>query len=235
MKKFDFVIQNPPYDKNLHLKFLSKLLDVSNVVVSIQPIDNFILQAKVNSYSRDLIDRITTIDEISNFEANDIFKIYSSSNLGIIVKDDNIEKTYNGPKFNEYSDIYKKLRKFKSVRSSINCYDDEPIKPFVPLQGDYGYAMSWHYKLNEIIIGSPHAKMVFETEDECENFKDYIVNSNITKFIYIIDDNAGVIAHIPMLKDYTHKWTNEELYKYFDLSIEEQKRIENLIDNNYGR
>ena len=120
------------------------------------------------------------------------------------------------------------------MRSSINCYDDEPVKPFVPLQGDYGYAMSWHYTLEEIITGAPHAKMEFDTENEVNNFKDYIVNSSITKFIYIIDDNAAVIAHIPMLNDYTHKWTDAELYEYFNLTEEEQKQIINLI-NNYGR
>ena len=35
--KFSFCIMNPPYDGNLHLKFLEKSTEISNKVISIQP------------------------------------------------------------------------------------------------------------------------------------------------------------------------------------------------------
>lgn len=44
--------------------------------------------------------------------------------------------------------------------------------------------------------------------------------------MYKIDDNAAVIAHLPYLNDYTHPWTDEMLYKYFDLTQEEIDLIE---------
>ena len=37
VKKFDICLMNPPYDKNLHLKFLEKVINICNKVVSIQP------------------------------------------------------------------------------------------------------------------------------------------------------------------------------------------------------
>ena len=37
IKKFDICLMNPPYSRNLHLKFLKKAIEVSDNVVSIQP------------------------------------------------------------------------------------------------------------------------------------------------------------------------------------------------------
>ena len=36
--KWHYVIMNPPYSRNLHLKFLEKAIEVSDNVVSIQPV-----------------------------------------------------------------------------------------------------------------------------------------------------------------------------------------------------
>ena len=38
-KKFDIVLMNPPYEGELHIKFLIKVLEISNKVINISPID----------------------------------------------------------------------------------------------------------------------------------------------------------------------------------------------------
>ena len=35
---------------------------------------------------------------------------------------------------------------------------------------------------------------------------------------------------LPYMEDYTHEWTDEMLYKYFNITNEEQKDIENYIN-----
>lgn len=37
-KKFDIVLMNPPYDKNMHLKFIRKCLNISDKIINISPI-----------------------------------------------------------------------------------------------------------------------------------------------------------------------------------------------------
>ena len=44
-KKFSILIMNPPYDKSLHLKFLEKVIDIADNVISIQP-STFLINQK---------------------------------------------------------------------------------------------------------------------------------------------------------------------------------------------
>ena len=36
--KFDIILMNPPYNKNLHLKFIRKCINISNKIINISPI-----------------------------------------------------------------------------------------------------------------------------------------------------------------------------------------------------
>ena len=36
--KFDYVVMNPPYERNLHLKFLEKVIKVADKTVNISPV-----------------------------------------------------------------------------------------------------------------------------------------------------------------------------------------------------
>ena len=40
VKKFDICLMNPPYDRGLHLKFLEKVIDICDDVVTVQPISS---------------------------------------------------------------------------------------------------------------------------------------------------------------------------------------------------
>ena len=41
VKKFDICLMNPPYDGNLHFKFLKKVIEVCNITINISPSDRF--------------------------------------------------------------------------------------------------------------------------------------------------------------------------------------------------
>ena len=73
----------------------------------------------------------------------------------------------------------------------------------------------------------------FDTVKEAENFYDSYKN---LKFFEVICDLTVQQQHIqidrlPFLKDYTHKITNEQMYKLFDLTDDEIDYIENYVSN----
>ena len=76
-KKFDVALMNPPYDKDLHLKFLEKCIEISDNVISIQPA-TFLVNLRNDSKSKrynkfkEKIDKHVKFISIENY--NDIFK-----------------------------------------------------------------------------------------------------------------------------------------------------------------
>ena len=87
---FSICLMNPPYDNKLHEKFLSKLLDITETGVSIQP-SVWLNRANRNRKRfRPLIDkcngRISHIELISHREINDLFETGNSlQDCGIFV------------------------------------------------------------------------------------------------------------------------------------------------------
>lgn len=231
--KMDIILMNPPYDGSLHLKFLEKAIQISEKVVSVQPVDNLINMNVANKLSSNLMKYIEDIYRFSTLEINKYFKILSSSRLGIITasKDNHIPYKFDN---HEMYDIVKRLRKQKSIRSSLSCSAGMPKEKYwIGVLGDYGYAKTWHYTLEDIFTGKPNAKMGFNTQEELDNFVDSVKHCWPYKLMYIIDDYATVIAHLPFMNDYTHKWNDDDFYNFFNVSKEEKEEIENFIDKKY--
>ena len=232
---FDIVLMNPPYDNNLHMKFLERLITFCDVIVNISPSDRFTNINCMTSLSTKIAKHIDNMNVISSKDCDKIFDIWSSSNLGIMLLKRECDKIYQ-PKHYEFIDIIKKIRKVKSIRSSIN-YEENPDILYVGnvqrIQGNYGYAKSWHYTLQEIFRGCPKHGIKFDTIEEQNNFVESVMNCWPYKLMYIIDDNAAVIAHLPYMQDYTHKWTDEMFYQYFDVDDELRNKIELFLFQNY--
>ena len=233
IKKFDICLMNPPYDGNLHLKFLEKVVEVCNITINISPSDRFTNINLENKLSTKLAKYIDSLEIISKEHANSQFGIISSSNLGIGVFKKNA-KGYE-PKFNEVRKFIKLIRKEKSIRSSINFYNDSTrkYKYWCGVQGDYGYAKSWHYSLEDVFKGNPGAKMGFDTKEELDNFIKTTTTTWPYKLMYIVDDSAAVVAHLPFMKDYTRYYDDEYFYKYFNITNDERKTIEDFIKKHY--
>lgn len=90
--RFSCCIMNPPYDKNLHLKFLEKTANISDKVISIQPVrwlqDPFANDKRSTLKSfKSIAEKINDIEVLSNSESNANFDIAIYSDLGIYTID----------------------------------------------------------------------------------------------------------------------------------------------------
>ena len=71
----------------------------------------------------------------------------------------------------------------------------------------------------------------FSTIDECYNFFSY-TKLNLFRYIFhqITNDVNVQTAFLPIMDDYKHKWSDEELYNYFDINEEERQHIETVVE-----
>ena len=87
--KFDHIIMNPPYCRNLHLKILNEAICYSDDIVNLSPIrwlQDPLAEHKKNSDWKkfeNVRNHIESIDIISSSEANDAFSIEIFSDLGV--------------------------------------------------------------------------------------------------------------------------------------------------------
>ena len=78
MTKFDIAIMNPPYDGNLHLKILEKVIPIADKVVNISPIrwlqDPFAEYKKSTDWKKfeDIRKRIESVDVIDPVEIHSL-------------------------------------------------------------------------------------------------------------------------------------------------------------------
>ena len=89
-KKFDVVLMNPPYDKNLHLKFLEKTIEIAEDVISVQPVrwlqDPVAIHKKNSNYVKykESIHRhIIDLDVIKMTDAVDLFNAGFNADVAI--------------------------------------------------------------------------------------------------------------------------------------------------------
>ena len=117
-----------------------------------------------------------------------------------------------------------------------NKQDIDKYKVFLPKASGSG---NDPYVLGEPIIASKHSVCsqtfiyaAFASDEEARNFVSYIK----TKFVRILissikltqDCLSGVFRFVP-LQDFTKPWTDEELYKKYNLTDEEISFIESMI------
>ena len=75
--------------------------------------------------------------------------------------------------------------------------------------------------------------MGFDTKEELDNFIKTSTTTWPYKLMYIVDDSAAVVAHLPFMKDYTRYYDDEYFYKYFNITDDERKIIEDFINKHY--
>lgn len=102
--KFSICIANPPYNNGLHEKFLTKFLDISEQVVSIQPA-SWLLAKKKNKKICDKLNKVYC--NIETVNGNNVFDAGFTSNLCIIKTNSGeiTETIFDGEKFNNIYDI----------------------------------------------------------------------------------------------------------------------------------
>ena len=249
--KFDCIIINPPYRRNLHLKILAEaikhLKDDKSVCVNLSP-DNWLMKHNLNNpigkyrtvFSNDILD----IEVIPHDKMNELFNTGNAIEEGCILTVSNGNgkldlKHYGFNSKTEYS-LYSKVSKFKDGVLSIHkavgvsgraCYGKSNKLYTV---GIYG----WHggKDCRETVVckdsKQPYITLFFNSENERKNF----LNSLDTLFMnwyckaFIEPGNYIVKNHFFIMQDYSKPWDDARFYKFFNITSEEQKVIEETME-----
>ena len=238
-KKFDIVLMNPPYSKNLHLKFMEKtfnLIDENGSLIYIGP-DGWIInkyafaeKSKLRNNYKEKYSKY--IDDIETFNVEKFNKYFGTSNwfgASIFTMKHNA-KGIDPSKYENTDELVNKvvkiiIDKFTSLRSHFSRNFDK--KYFVPVRRtNHGY-LNWVEKNKNKIKAKDG--ILFNSENEMNNFITSF-DTWLYKFLNCTDwGGSENSASVPYLDDYSNQWTNERLYKLFNISKEEQKEIENII------
>lgn len=102
MKKYDYVIMNPPYNRNLHLDFFNKAFENSREVICVHPSAPFFNRRKVKEQSRVTKFKNIIRENITSMELID-GNIYFSAGLLVPLS---ITHTIGGVSDGGYVDVY---------------------------------------------------------------------------------------------------------------------------------
>ena len=241
------IIMNPPYNGNLHLKILREVINECEKsgedyeIVNLSPIrwlqDPLAEYKKNSDWNKfaDIRKHIESVEVVSAPEANKAFGI-NFGDLGIyhITKNGGWKNTINKTK----SFVGKILQKaadksimdiatgegwrgeYKGIFGVINSHYGD-IECFI--KNDYKLFCEGRYtNTNKVLF--------FDTEEERQAMFSYLSSKLMNAFAKEVRVNQRVPwQFVPVLSDYTHPWTDEMLYKYFDLTDDEIKEIEETI------
>ena len=268
--KFDCIIQNPPFKRNLHLKILAEaikhLKNETSTCVNLSPVrwlQDPLAKYKKNSdwhrFQESVSKHIESLDSIDAAEATEIFGAGFWNNIAIYaIKNNNFSyyENYN-KKFNEsFGSLIEKigiplfLKNLAGVSTVWDNYlknDDFPY--FVKCSRVHGHpgkndefdCITPRLDLVFNVKGNEGREVYFKDKQQAINFFN-TMNLCFYKFLkkldcYPRDDfNKG----LPWLGDtinprtgkkgYTGEWTNEDLYKFFNITPDEQKIIESTME-----
>ena len=268
---FDICLMNPPYDKNLHLKFLEKVICVAEKTVSVQPVrwlqDPLVNYKKSTDYKKYENSIAKHIKDIELFDSDTATKYFSAdfiSSVGIYVCDDKNYEIYqkykyykNNENFEFIDDIIKTISKEDNFNKMDVVKFTKDLHNFIPLNKMTGENLQrckptnaikeWtkpYISADEYIYDKSHKSgvargkiendlcVVFNTLEEAKNCFDSFTKSKFTRFyMSIITTDIHVNQnYMPWMKDYKEPWTDERFYKYFNISKENQKKIENYAN-----
>ena len=244
--KFDHIIMNPPYCRNLHLKILNEAINHSDDIVNLSPIRW--LQDPLAEYKRnsdfkkykEIRERIESIEIISAHEATDLFGASIWADLGVY----HLNKDGSFDTHSLLKHLWFVNKVILKVKDSVKDHSTREgvcdfSKPYIKISGLHGHQGNKDfYEFTSPRLDVAKSKKTscrqhtvnFETEEESINF----FNSLQTKFYKFINvcikrDMEIPWQYAPWLGDYTHQWTDGDLYKYFALTDDEIAIIEDEI------
>lgn len=192
------------------------------------------------------LDNIEVIKNSSNY-----FNIDLAKDLGILTIKQNSTKNYDDFRFikngKNYKFLYDKIySKIIENNLGINKYWESFTKEYsIPLKvlvsaNNYNIVTFGLKNINSNVNYKPSksikttnvkvAKVLnFNSQEEVDNF----YNSVMNKFFFFLVKHCLTSQNIkntnkflPYMEDYSHAWTNEMYYDYFNLTEEEKKLIE---------
>ena len=121
---------------------------------------------------------------------------------------------------------------------SKNAGDIDAIKVFVPAA--YGASETFPHQIlgmpeyapSSSVCSQTYLYMKFESEKEARNFITYLKTCffrALVSAIKITQHAQTSVYHFVPMQDFSHPWTDDELYKKYDLSPDEVKYIESMV------
>ena len=227
--KFDVAIMNPPYDGNLHLKILEKVIPIAKEIVNISPsrwledpLAKYKNASDFNKFEDNISKKIEKLEIIPAAQSNKIFNI-SFGNMAILLigKGGFDYNTFNNNVFvnkivNKYSlSIMDKSTKEGSKVAILPKY-------FGIINSHLGDTTRWisnNFNLFTTYRETYVNKLIsFETQEEVINCFNYL-NSMVMRYYAIqARENQRVPWQFVPYLDFTKQWTNKSLCEYFEIT-----------------
>ena len=240
IKRFSVCLMNPPYLQGLHLKFLEKVIEVSDNVVSIQPVtwlQDQLGKRKEKSqyykYKETISEHIKDIEIINWYEAMKLFGI-QSDDLAIYICDKNGGYDYNSISSNplledvmNYIDnnlipIEHNKKDGYRIRISLVSGASKNIKNLAVKDivfKDGKYNGKWwyqYYQKNKFSKSTEEisASVKFDSEEEAHNFVKSF-NVDFVRYIesFLIVDKGITPSKILWMGNAKHPRTGNKGYK----------------------
>ena len=132
-KAFDVCIMNPPYDKNLHLKIVEKVIPHCEETINISPIRwlqdplaKYKKNSDYNKFKESIAEHIKSVEVVSRGDSDDIFNARFAADNAIVYCDNNKHDAYE--KFNTNPIIEKVRAKWQDANIEYNKKDGWRVK-----------------------------------------------------------------------------------------------------------
>ena len=238
----------------------SKCINLSPIRWLQDPHAQYKQRTDIHRFENSILKKLESLDIIDAKQCNNEFGIYLYANLGIYVTSNGSVKKFDYKSIwkNSYTqfeiDLLNKIYKHSthlSDKIEVNKKDGirVPIcliaggRGELPIYKDLDYVIDglrdgkdWteckNNKSCPKVKNSPLPNSIkFNSVNEAENF----YSSCKTKFYryiakrFITDQNIQ-IRFLPYMEDYTKPWTDEDFYKFFNITPEEQIAIESCMN-----
>lgn len=229
MTKFDCCIMNPPYNGNLHLQILEKVIPMADEVVNISPVrwlQDPLAKYKKNSdyikYEESISKKIDSCEIIKSDIANKLFDI-SFGDLGIykISKGGfNYNFAQNNSLVNKF--ISKNDITFMDVATKEGYRGKYKSNHFGIINSHYGDTSVWIKDSFELFTTKRETNtnkvLFFNNNEEVKNCFCFLNLKVMRYFAKIIRKNQRVPWQFVPYLDYSKPWTDKRFCEYFGIT-----------------
>ena len=229
MTKFDCCIMNPPYNGNLHLQILEKVIPMADEVVNISPVrwlQDPLAKYKKNSdyikYEESISKKIDSCEIIKSDIANKLFDI-SFGDLGIykISKGGfNYNFAQNNSLVNKF--ISKNDITFMDVATKEGYRGKYKSNHFGIINSHYGDTSVWIKDSFELFTTKRETNtnkvLFFNNDEEVKNCFCFLNLKVMRYFAKIIRKNQRVPWQFVPYLDYSKPWTDKRFCEYFGIT-----------------
>lgn len=250
-KKFDAVIMNPPYDRNLHLKILETVIPYAEKVVNISPIrwlqDPFAPYNTRSDYCKfedSISKKIESLDVIPAKDASKLFDASFTMNLGIYVcgqggynyqHDDPlitklVEKTmeHSWMPFNWKNYYNNDIQQKAYVLNVAGIHSASSKYPIMCQTLETQLTVEPLSRSSAFTGGNgiQGGHFEFDTEEERKNFYNCYNHPFMQWQCSLWQTDGHIMAvKVPYFDYYDHAWDYEDFFTWFGLTAEERIRV----------